>query len=111
MNHDEAMFALNDHVGCEVELSVGMDIGDYTATAVYVNGRLGHHKQPHAHPPDIQDELAGLYRVGEGEDAYFDVTDLHAARQLVFEDEPYGLAFDLGDNVTLAVTWGTTARQ
>lgn len=112
MNHaltrDNALLALHDRCGQDVEVTVEVEMGDSTVAPVSARGVLRQWRDDHrlrerwAGIP--RDDIVGLYDVG---DASFDVTDVEGARLLGDDDEPpYGVAFELADDVRLIVVWG-----
>lgn len=109
LNRDEALLALHDHCGQEVEVNVDVaGHGDCAPSAVMIATGVLRHWRSEARAAKWRgiprDDIEGLYGVG---DASFDVTDLDAARALRDDDEPpYGLAFDLAPGVQMTVVWG-----
>ena len=121
LTRDEALLALNDHCGREVEVTVEAQRGDTTAAVMSAKGLLTHWRNDQRSERwacDAREDLMGLYEVGG---ASFDVTDLHAARLLADDDcdpygldfrladddcDPYGLDFRLGDAAMLIIAWG-----
>lgn len=106
MTRDEALLALNDHLGHEVEVAIQVVTEEANVWVMTAKGVLGYWREQHgeAWEGDTREDITGLYDVGG---ASIDITDLDAARPLADEGEPaYGLAFPLADNVELSVVWG-----
>ena len=109
LSRDEALLILNDHCGEQVEVSVKVEKGDWSAWVAHEVGVLRHWRDDSAAAASAhsRDDITGLYNVGT--DAGFDITELHEGSLLrVAGDEapPFGIAFSLAESVWLEVVWG-----
>jgi hypothetical protein len=105
VTRDEAILALNDHLGQEVEVIVERE-GPKAGLVMVANGPLRHWRAGDRGGLALgaRDGLAGFYEVGG---ASINITELNVAYLLADGDEPaYGLGFELGPGVELTVVWG-----
>ena len=104
LTRDEALLALNDHIGQEVEVIV--QAGVEMAMVMSAKGTLRHwrdHDRAQTWGWNSREDIAGLYDVGG---ANLDITDLHTAWLLGEEGEPtWGLSFFLAERAALSVVW------
>lgn len=117
MTHDEALLALNDHLGQMVVVSVHVEMGSHATTVVEFGGVLAHWREDRIGATDWSDEpggavgheLMGLYELrGErgGLGLVLDVTQLSEADYIPHTPNR-GLRFSLFDEeVWLEVVWG-----
>jgi hypothetical protein len=105
LTRDEALLALNNHIGQEVELIV--QAGVEMALVISAKGTLRHWRDDeHAERWGwhSREEIAGLYDVGS---ASLDISDLHSAWLLGDEGQfAWGLSFFLAPGAALSVVWG-----
>jgi len=80
LTRDEALLALNDHLGDEVVVSIATDIGDYAPCVMSAQGVLSHWRASDERfvleDTMDRDDITGLYDVG---DASIDITELTTA--------------------------------
>jgi hypothetical protein len=105
LTREEALLALDDHIGQEVEVIV--QAGVHMAMVMSAKGTLYHWRdygRAERWGWHSRENIAGLYDVGG---ASFDITDLHTAWLLDDEGEPaWGLSFFLAEGAALSVVWG-----
>lgn len=105
LNRDEALLAMNDHIGREVEVVV--QAGVEMSMVMSAKGTL-HHWRDHARGESLRwgsrEDIAGLYEVGG---ASLDMTELQTAWLLADDGElSWGLSFFLSEGAALSVVWG-----
>jgi len=116
LSRDEALFALNDHLGREVELFVVAEFGDTDLTPVSARGRLRRWHERRSEHAVSRPDLSGTYDIGN---ATLDVDDLGEAEWIMVEGdrEPMGIRFrakqswqDLegASAMRVEVTWGVS---
>ena len=110
ITRSEALLLLNDRCGQEVQVGVVVERGDSAASAVGAFGVLRHwqdrRQEERGSRQGQRDDIAGLYYVGDV--ASIDLSDLETTDGHILalpDEEPYGLAFRLGDGVELQIIW------